>query len=121
MPRAQSSFSTPALAAPELARALEQFLVENPRAVVVEEGAVLFDMAETRYTLDAAQNRCVLHLWSEARNLVRTVVGLQERKDSLRIEVKRFGQTRPQILRLVADRDQRTPSARDAAPSSGWC
>jgi hypothetical protein len=96
-----------------LAAALEQFLTDNPRAVVVEEGAILFDMAQSRYTLEAAGGRCVLQLWSEARNLVRTVVGLQERKDSLRIEVKRFGQVKPQILRLVADRDQRTPSARE--------
>ncbi len=96
-----------------LARALEQFLTDNPRAVVVEEGAVLFDMAQTRYTLESGSGRCVLQLWSEERNLVRTVVGLQERKDSLRIEVRRFGQAKPQILRLVADRDQRTPSARE--------
>ena len=96
-----------------LAQALEQFLSDNPRAVVVEEGAVLFDMAQTRYTLEAGSGRCVLQLWSEERNLVRTVVGLEERKDSLRIAVKRFGQVKPQILRLVADRDQRTPSARE--------
>ncbi len=98
-----------------LATALEKFLSDNPRAVVVEEGAVLFDMARSRYTLEAASGRCVLQLWSEERNLVRTVIGLQERKDSLRIEVKRFGQVKPQILRLVADRDQRTPSAREMA------
>jgi hypothetical protein len=96
-----------------LAQALEQFLSDNPRAVVVEEGAVLFDMAQSRYTLEHASGRCVLQLWSEERNLVRTVVGLQERKDSLRIEVKRFGQVKPQILRMVPDRDQRTPSARE--------
>ncbi len=81
--------------------------------MVVEEGAVLFDMAQSRYTLEHASGRCVLQLWSEERNLVRTVVGLQERKDSLRIEVKRFGQVKPQILRMVPDRDQRTPSARE--------
>ena len=96
-----------------LAGALEQFLTDNPRAVVVEEGAVLFDMAQTRYTVESGSGRCVLQLWSDARNLVRTVVSLEERKDSLRLAVKRFGQVKPQILRLVADRDQRTPSARE--------
>ncbi len=112
-PSAANARAAPALTPGALAASLEQFLTDNPRAVVVEEGAVLFDMAQSRYTLESSSGRCVLQLWSEERNLVRTVIGLQERKDSLRIEVKRFGQVKPQILRLVADRDQRTPSARE--------
>jgi hypothetical protein len=98
----------------QLAAALEEFLADHPRAVVVEDGAILFDMSLSRFTLDSANGRCVLQLWSEERNLVRTVVGLEARKESLRVEVRRFGQTRPQVLRFVADRDQRTPSTRDA-------
>ncbi len=101
--------------APEaLARALQSFLTENPRACVVEDGAVLFDMSRSRWTLDAAGGRCVLQLWSEERNLVRTVVGLGERRSGLRLEVKRFGQTKPQVLRVTPDGDQRTPTAREA-------
>jgi len=57
----------------------------------------------------------LLHLWSDERNLVRTVCGLKVRKDSLRLEVQRFGQPRPQVLELVANRDRRTPSSREAA------
>ncbi len=107
----------PVLTPEQLAQALELFLADNPRAVVVEEGAVLFEMARSRFTLDAASGRCVLQLWSEDRNLVRTVTGLEERRDALRLEVKRFGQVKPQVLRLVADRDQRTPSARETTRS----
>jgi hypothetical protein len=104
----------PALAPAALAVALESFLTDNPRACVVEEGAVLFDMARARWSLDAASGRCVLQLWSEERNLSRTVTGLQERRGGLRLEVRRFGQTKPQVLRLVPDRDQRSPSVREA-------
>ena len=71
-------------------------------------------MAQSRWSIEAASGRCVLQLWSEERNLSRTVTGLTERRDTLRLEVKRFGQAKPQVLRLVPDRDQRTPSARDA-------
>ena len=110
---AASARGIPPLTPQALALALEQFLADNPRAILVEEGAVLFDMAKTRYTLEYGNGRCVLQLWSEECNLLRTVVGLEERKDSLRIEVKRFGQVKPQILRLVADRDQRTASTRE--------
>ncbi len=102
------------LAPATLAAALECFLTDNPRACVVEESAVLFDMERARWSIDAANGRCVLQLWSEERNLSRTVTGLQERRGALRLEVRRFGQTKPQVLRLVPDRDQRSPSVRDA-------
>ncbi len=102
------------LSADTLARELESFLAEHPGSAIVEDGRVLFDMREARFALSAEHGRCVLQLWSEERNIVRTVVGLDVRKDALRLQVRRFGQTRPQMLHLMADRDQRTPSTRAA-------
>ena len=99
----------------ELTRALEAFLAEHPRAAVVEDGRVLFDMGSAKYALSAEYGRCVLHLWSEERNLVRTVVGIDPKHEVLRLQVKRFGQTKPQLLQLLPDRDQRTPTTRTAA------
>jgi hypothetical protein len=101
--------------AAELASTLEEFLAEYPRAAVLEDGHTLFDMAMAHYSISTQQDRCLLHLWSEERNLVRTVCGLKARKDSLRVETRRFGQSRPQVLELVANRDRRSPSSRDAA------
>ncbi len=66
--------------AAELACALEAFLAEHPRAAVLEDGRVLFEMQTARYALSAEHGRCVLHLWSEERNLVRTVTGIDARK-----------------------------------------
>ncbi|QNI32807.1 hypothetical protein H7849_02055 [Alloacidobacterium dinghuense] len=100
--------------AAELASALESFLAEHPRAAVLEDGRVLFEMQTARYALSAEHGRCVLHLWSEDRNLVRTVMNLDARKNVLRIETRRFGQTKPQTLQLVPDRDTRTPTTREA-------
>jgi hypothetical protein len=102
------------ISAPQLASALEDFLADHPRAAVLEEGRVLFEMQKARYALNAEHGRCVLQLWSEERNMVRTVTGLSARKETLRIETRRFGQTRPQSLELVPDRDTRTPTAREA-------
>jgi hypothetical protein len=99
----------------DLGRALEAFLAEHPRAAVIEEGRVLFDMASAKYALSTEHGRCVLHLWSEERNLVRTVVALDPKHNALRLQVRRFGQTKPQLLQLVPDRDQRTPTTRTAA------
>jgi hypothetical protein len=104
---------TPALAPAALQAALESFFSDNPRACVVEEGVVLFDMATARWSVDASGGRCVLQLWSEERTLSRTITALQERSGGLRLEVRRFGQTKPQVLRVAPDRDQRTPSARE--------
>jgi len=99
----------------KLAHALESFLAEHPRAAVIEDGRVLFDMATAKYALSAEYGRCVLHLWSEERNLVRTVAAVEARNQALRLHVKRFGQVKPQLLQIVPDRDQRTPSSRTAA------
>jgi hypothetical protein len=101
--------------AAELARALEEFFAEYPRAAVLEDGHALFDMASAHFSISTQQDRCLLHLWSDERNLVRTVCGLKVRKDSLRVEVRRFGQAKPQVLELAANRDRRSPSSREAA------
>jgi hypothetical protein len=100
--------------AAELARMLEEFLAEHPRAALLEDGKVLFEMQTARYALSAEHGRCVLHFWSEERNLVRTVTGLEGRRNVLRIETRKFGQSKPQTLQLVPDRDTRTPTTREA-------
>jgi hypothetical protein len=105
----------PGLAEAELARLLEQFFTDHPRAALLEDGRLLFEMATAKYSLSAEHGRCVLHLWSEERNLVRTVVGLEVRKETLRIRVRRLGMARPQSLEVIRDRDQRTPATRTLA------
>jgi hypothetical protein len=102
----------PELSPAELALSLEQFFAEHPRAALLEDGRVLFEMAAAHYSISAEHGRCVLHLWSEERNIVRTVVGLEARKETLRIRVRRLGAQRPQSLELLRDRDQRTPATR---------
>ncbi len=96
----------------ELARSLEQFFTDHPRAALLEDGRLLFEMASSRYSVSADHGRCVLHLWSDERNMVRTVVGLEARKETLRIRVRRLGMARPQSIEVIRDRDQRTPATR---------
>jgi hypothetical protein len=106
------STETPAT---EIARALEDFLAEHSQAAVLEDGRVIFDMRTAHYSLTTERDRCLLHLWSDERNLVRTVTGVELRKGILRIATRRFGQSRPETLELVSDRDRRSPSTREAA------
>ena len=102
----------------QIAAALEEFLAEHPKAIVVEEGKVLFDMRAAKYSLATEHGRCTLQLWSEERNIVRRVSAAIERgalRDRmLRLTTQRFGQTRPGSLEILADRDRRTPSTREA-------
>ena len=109
------ALQTPDVSAIELGRLLERFLSDHPRAAVLEDGRLLFEMAKTQCSISTQQGRCVLHLWSEERNMVRTVVALDARKESLRVRVRRLGTQQPQSLELVRDRDQRTPAARSLA------
>jgi hypothetical protein len=113
-PRASSAEQHPAQNVEQIAAALEEFLAEHARAVVLEDGKVLFDMSEAKYRLATEHGRCTLHLWGEERNLVRRVNGTTMRNGVLRLSTHRFGQTKPQTLELVAGRDRRTPSTREA-------
>jgi hypothetical protein len=111
-PRASSA--EPVQTVEQISVALESFLAESPRAVVLEDGKVLFDMREAKYKLATEHGRCTLHLWGEDRNLVRRVSGTVLRNGVLKLSTHRFGQTKPQTLELVTDRDRRTPSTREA-------
>jgi hypothetical protein len=99
----------------QLAQAIERYLAEHPAAALLEDGRVLFDMRSARYAVSEQHGRCLLQLWSDERNLTRTVVGLQERAQCLRLATRRMGAAKSQTLELVPTSDRRTPTAREAA------
>ena len=101
--------------AKSLAVLLENFLAETPSAVLIENGAVLFDLRQARYSLSTEHDKCVLHLWSGERNTVRRVLSAEMKNGALRLHVMRFGQARPSHLDICPNRDSRTPSSRKAA------
>ena len=102
--------------APEvLAKEIEAYLAEHPAAAVLEDGHILFDMRSARYAVSESHGRCLFQLWSEERNLVRTVVGIEARAQCLRVMTRRMGAPKPQALELVPTSDRRTPTARDTA------
>ena len=98
--------------ASSLARTLQQYLAEARDAVVVEDGAVCFELAHAHYSVSAERGKCVLHLWSDERNTVRRVVDAEEKGGVLRLAVLRFGQSRPSKLEICRERDRRTATAK---------
>ena len=98
-----------------LTKLIEEYLADHPAAALLEDGRVLFDMRSARYSVTEQHGRCLLQLWSEERNLIRTVVEVQERAACLRLMTRRMGVAKPQALELVPTSDRRTPTAREAA------
>jgi hypothetical protein len=98
-----------------LMRTVEDFLAGARDAVVLDDGAVLFDLARAKYSISGERNECVLHLWSDERNLVRRVLDVEVKNEVLRLAVQRLGQTRPSKLEICRQRDRRTPTAKRAA------
>jgi hypothetical protein len=98
-----------------LSQMLSDFLNGAQAAVVVEDSAIAFDLAESKYSISGEYNKCLLHLWSHERNVVRRVLDANVKATTLRLQVQRMGQNRPTRLDFCRDRDQRSPAARRAA------
>ncbi len=98
-----------------LGHSIDDFLADHPHAAIFEDGRLLFDLRLAHCSVSADHGRCLLHLWSDEKNLVRTVTAVQPRRETLRIETRRFGQTKPQTLTFVPDPNFRTATARDTS------
>jgi hypothetical protein len=99
----------------QLVQKIDAYLADHPAAVLLEDGRVVFDMRTAHYSIAETHGRCLLQFWSEERNLMRTVVGVEERAQCLRLATRRMGVAKPQSLELAPTSDRRTPSAREAA------
>jgi hypothetical protein len=98
-----------------LARVFSDFLSGSRSAVVIEDGAVAFDLTEAQYSISGEHNKCLLHLWSSERNVVRRVLDVEQKNDGLKLQVQRMGQTKPTKLEICRERDRRTPTVKRAA------
>ena len=107
--------SIPIMTPESLARTVEDFLAGARDAVVLDDGAAVFDLAQAKYSISGEHNKCLLHLWSAERNLVRRVLDVEIKHEVLRLAVQRLGQTRPGKLEICRERDRRTPTAKRAA------
>src|SRR5579863_6923354 len=97
-----------------LIQTVEEFLSEASGAVVLEDGAVAFDLAQSKYSVSGEYNKCLLHLWSAERNTVRRVLDAEVKNGTLKLFVQRLGQSRPTKLEICRERDRRSPTAKKA-------
>jgi hypothetical protein len=76
-----------------LTRAVQDFLGEAVGPVVLEDGAVTFDLARAKYSISGEYNKCLLHLWSQERNTVRRVLDAEVKSGTLRLFVQKLGRS----------------------------
>ena len=99
----------------QLTRILEDFLATAQNAVILEDNSVLFDLAQSKYSISGEHNKCLLHVWSSERNVVRRVIEAEVKNETLRLAVQRLGQSRPSKLEVFRERDRRTPTVKRLA------
>ena len=101
-----------------LTRALEGFLADHPHATVAEEDEVVFILPGARYSVSGDREKALLHFWSSQRNFVRRVLDVESRPQELTLKVQRFGQSRPNVLHVLADGGRSSPGSRAAERAS---
>lgn len=103
------------MTAESLAHLMGEFLGGSRNAVVVEDGARIFDLNESKYSISGEYNKYLLHLWPAERNVVRRILDSEIRNGNLRLMVQKLGQSRPSKIDICKGHDHRTPTARRAA------
>src|SRR6266702_605776 len=76
----------------------QDFLSAASGAVVLEDGAVTFDLSQAKYSISGEYDKCLLHLWSAERNTVRRVLDAEVKHGTLKLFVQRLGQSHPTRL-----------------------
>src|SRR5271166_3352515 len=108
MLRCRTTMHAAAAVSPEsLDNLLQEFLADAPAAFVIEDGVVLLDFSSAKYSV-TGDGKCVLHIWSEERNLVRRVLEAKADRFSLELQVLRFGQSQPTIMEIGVSGDRRS-------------
>jgi len=99
----------------QIAETIEAYLADHPAAALLEDGQVIFDMRTAHYSVSESHGRCLLQLWSEDRNIVRTVTGFEQRAQCLRLAARRMGAVKPQTLVVATASNRRAPNTRTTA------
>lgn len=95
-----------------LAKLLEDYLALEPSITLFEEGQALFELSQSRYSVSDSNGKCLLQVWSDARNIVRRVLEAERKDGALQLTVQRFGKSQPTRLEFCPSGDRRSTSAK---------
>ncbi len=95
----------------ELQETIERFVARSLEPVLSEPGEELIPISADNFSLDANHGALRLQAWTERRNLVRRVTGIErESRGKLVLAIERFGKRRGTLELL----DLRRPAGHDA-------
>jgi hypothetical protein len=103
------------ISASALSKLLEEYLAAEPTVTILEDSLPLFDLSLSHYSVSDQNGKCLLHLWSDERNLVRRVLDAERKQGSLQLSVQRFGKPQPSVLEFCSTSDRRSTSTKKAA------
>ena len=103
------------ISASALGKVLDEYLAAETAVTILEDGVPLFDLSQSHYSVSDSNGKCLLHLWSDERNIVRRVLDLEPKNASLQLSVQRFGKAQPVVLEFCPAGDHRTATAKKAA------
>jgi hypothetical protein len=99
----------------ELRETIEHFLASSAEPALSEPGEELIRLSADNFALDASRGGLRLQAWSERRNIVRRITGVnREARGKLVLSIERFGK-RPGTLCLL---DLSRPIGQDATRTS---
>src|SRR5271154_1523394 len=99
----------------ELRETIEHFLASSAEPALSEPGEELIRLSADNFALDASHGSLRLQAWSERRNIVRRITGVnREARGKLVLSIERFGK-RPGTLSLL---DLSRPIGQDATRTS---
>jgi hypothetical protein len=106
-----------------LSQTLETFLAGAGDAVALEDGMVAFDLAQAKYSISGETHKCLLHLWSSERKVVRRVVDMETKRDTLKLQCCAWDRRVRLSWKSAAPaiRGPRPQNARPESPIRGWC
>jgi hypothetical protein len=99
----------------EIRQTIERFIASCTEPALAEPGEELIHISHDNFALDVSHGSLRLQAWSDRRNLVRRITGIdEESRGKLVLSVERFGK-RPGTLSLL---DLRRPAGQDATLKS---
>jgi len=108
-------FEMPSVTPQALTRTVQDFLSESAGAVVLENGAVAFDLAQSKYSISGEYRPCLLHLWSGRANPCAVCAGRSEEWHAAAGRAKAGHGTAFEAGDLPGTPIERSPSARRVA------
>src|SRR5579863_7347694 len=97
----------------EVGDQIQNFLQSLRHPVLLEDSALLFDLASSDWRLDTKFGKALLEVWNPGRSVVRRVEAAEQDGNRLRLLARRPRTGEPVVLEICESEEARTSSGSD--------